>query len=146
MEWRVRDGVLNTWTRETVQAWSGFWPGIPTRVFHLLASNDSSVEARLRPGNRLDIFVNGAFAVWIATNEQGVPVAYGRDEAHPLTHFLGRMQPYGPVRLWSAAYEPGDWWHVVMVDYELFAGELPYSFDPPRDRTAHAPERANDRG
>ena len=131
--WIVRDGVHSPWSPDQVAGWRGFWPGIPTRVFHLLAARDPSVAVALRDGNRLDISIDGRFAVWIAVDEEGVPVAYGREEAHTYTHFLGRMEAYGPVRLWTAAYEPGDAWKVTMVDYELFYGELPVDFGPPSD-------------
>ena len=138
--WVLRNGELAEWTAETVAGWSGFWPGIPTRVFHLLASNDPSVEVTLREGNRLDVTVDGRFAVWIALDDDANPVAYGRDEAHTYTHFLGRMEQYGPVRLWATAYEPGDLWRVTMVDYELFEVDMPVSFAPPEDRVSHRPE------
>jgi hypothetical protein len=138
--WMVRDGVRSEWTPEQVSGWRGFWPGIPTRVFHLLAARDPSIEVVLREGNRLDVEIDGRFVVWIALDDQGVPVAYGRDEAHTYTHFLGRMETYGPVRLWTAAYEPGDMWKVTMVDYDLFGGDLPVSFDPPTDADTHRPD------
>lgn len=143
--WTVRDGTLSDWPEDQVSGWSGFWPGIPTRVFHLLATGDPSVDVTLREGNRLDIEVDGRFAVWIALDADGTPVAYGRDEAHTYTHFLGRMETYGPVRLWTAAYEPGDLWRVTMVDYDLFEGDLPVSFAPPVDLMAHRPD-ARQRG
>jgi len=139
--WTLREGELERWSPDVVADWSSFWPGIPTRVFHLLASEDPSVSVQLRPGNRLDVHVDGRFAVWISTDDTGVPVAYGRAESHALTHFLGRMEDYGPVRLWTSAYEPGDEWRVTMVDYELFQGRLPVSYSPPANRETHDPAR-----
>ena len=138
--WIVRDAETSTWSAEEVAGWRGFWPGIPTRVFHLLASDDPSVEVDLRDGNRLDIRVDGRFAVWIGLSDDGTPVAYGREESHTSTHFLGRMEEYGGVRLWTAAYEPGDMWKVTMVDYDLFDKVLPVSFGLPHDRGSHRPD------
>jgi hypothetical protein len=140
--WMIRDGEHSPWSVDEVSGWRGFWPGIPTRVFHLLATNDSSLEVELREGNRLDVRLDGRFAVWIALDDDAVPVAYGREESHTYTHFLGRMEQYGPVRLWSAAYEPGDLWQVTMVDFDLFDDTLPVSFDPPTDRESHRPAPA----
>ncbi|MEO1250834.1 MAG: hypothetical protein AAFW81_00630 [Pseudomonadota bacterium] len=129
--WTDRNGALEAWSDEEVAGWRSFWPGIPTRVFHLLASEDDSVEARWRDGV-LDIYIDGEWAVWIANDEDGTPVAYGRDERHTDTHFLGKALPYGDVTLWSEAIEPGGDWRVVMVDYELLYEPHEVSFDQPR--------------
>lgn len=133
------DPALTTWDGDTVAGWRGFWPGIPTRVFHLLASNDPSVEARLNGESRLDIFVDGTFAVWIAFDGDAKPIAYGREESHVETHFLGAYHDYGPVRLWGTAYEQGDQWSVTMVDYELIEGEMPVSYAEPSNLTDFNP-------
>ncbi len=69
--------------------------------------------------DRIDFYVDQKFAVWIATDPSGAPVAYGRNDNHKETHFLGEMLPYGPVTLWKEAIEPGGQWRVVMVSYEL---------------------------
>lgn len=142
--WRVRNGELADWPPEMVAGFRSFWPGIPTRVFHLLASNDPSVRVEYLDGDRLDVFVDGEFAVWIAAAPDGRPVAYGRNESHTETHFLGRPESYGPVTLWSTAYEPGDSWRVVMVDYVLFpeGQEYPVSWAPPADLAEHRPGEA----
>ena len=127
------ESELSQWDSDTVNGWRSFWPGIPTRVFHLLASNDASVEARALFDHRLDIFIDGQFVVWIALDGSGKPIAYGRSESHVETHFLGAYQPYGPVELWSTAYEPGDQWSVTMVDYTLFTDDIPVSYEAPAD-------------
>ena len=129
--WTMRNGELSDWDEATVAGWASFWPGIPTRVFHLLASNDPDVEAVWRDGV-LDIFINGARVVWIATDEAGTPVAYGREDRHTDTHFLGKALDYGAVKLWSEAIEPGGDWRVVMVDYELLSAPHTVSFEAPR--------------
>lgn len=71
-------------------------------------------------------------------------MAYGRSEDHSGTHFLGRMEEYGPVRLWAKAFEPGDRWEVTMADYHLFEEDLPVSFQPPSDTAVHHPDRGED--
>lgn len=129
--WTVRNGVLETWSDAQVSGWRSFWPGIPTRVFHLLANDDPAVDARWRDGV-LDIFIDRQRAVWIAADEEGTPVAYGREERHSDTHFLGKALPYGNVTLWSEAIEPGGDWRVVMVDYQLLDQPHDVSFDPPQ--------------
>jgi len=143
---RARDagaGMLTEWDAQAVTGWRSFWPGIPTRVFHLLASNDPSVEARALHDHRLDIFVDGTFAVWIAMDANARPVAYGRSESHTETHFLGAYETYGPVELWSTAYEPGDEWAVTMVDYTLYTEEMPVSYDPPSNFSNFDPDDAS---
>lgn len=122
---------LTEWDDDTVSGWRRFWPGIPTRVFHLLASNDPSVEARMNGESRIDIYVDGAFAVWIAIDGEGKPIAYGREESHVATHFLGAYYDYGPVRLWGTAYEQGDQWAVTMVDYHLIEDDMPMDYSAP---------------
>jgi len=131
--------ILTTWDEDTVAGWNGFWPGIPTRVFHLLASEDPSVEARMNGDHRIDIFVDGQFAVWIGIDADAKPIAYGREESHVETHFLGAYFDYGPVRLWSTAYEQGDQWSVTMVDYKLIEGDMPVSYQSPEDVTDFNP-------
>lgn len=130
--WTVRNGELSTWDAEQIAGWRSFWPGIPTRVFHLLASDDPSVEAVLAD-DILDIFVDGEWVVWIAMDPEGTPVAYGRENRHTDTHFLGRSLDYGNVRLWSEATEPGGDWRVVMLDYELLTQPHNVSFAAPND-------------
>lgn len=128
--WTMRDGAVTGWDAETVNGWRSFWPGIPTRIFHLLASDDPSVTVKWRDGV-MDFFIEGQRVVWIATNEEGIPVAYGRDERHSDTHFLGKTLAYGDVNLWSVAIEPGEDWRVVMVDYKLLQEPHTISFEPP---------------
>jgi len=133
-------GALTEWDAQTVQGWRSFWPGIPTRVFHLLASNDPTVEARALHDHRLDIYVDGAFDVWIDIDANARPIAYGRSESHTETHFLGAYETYGPVELWSTAYEPGDEWAVTMVDYVLYTDEMPVSYGSPSDLNDFDPD------
>lgn len=106
------------WDADRVNGWKSFWPGIPTRVFSLIAQNHPSLTYELFP-DRIDFFVDGTFAVWISVSKDGVPLAYGRNKEHTETHFLGEVMPYGPVKLWKEATEPGGQWKVEMVDYEL---------------------------
>ena len=128
--WTMRDGEITEWELEAVNGWRSFWPGIPTRIFHLLASDDPSVSVAWRDGV-MDFFIDGRRVVWIATNEQGTPVAYGREDRHSDTHFLGKTLPYGDVNWWSAAIEPGEDWRVVMIDYALLHEPHTVSFEPP---------------
>ncbi len=130
--WTVRNGEQSEWSSEQVAGWNSFWPGIPTRVFHLLASNDPSVRAEWRDGV-IDIFIAGRRVVWIATDTEGTPVAYGREDRHTDTHFLGKPLQYGDVTLWSEAIEPGGDWRVVMVDYQLLTEPHTISFAPPQN-------------
>ena len=129
--WTVRNGALSSWDEATVTGWKGFWPGIPTRIFHLLAIDDPGVTPVWRDGV-IDIFIDGQRVVWIATDDAGTPVAYGRDERHTDTHFLGKPLDYGNVTLWSEAIEPGGDWRVVMIDYELLTDPHTVSFHPPK--------------
>jgi len=129
--WTNRNGDSSIWDEATVAGWASFWPGIPTRVFHLLATNDPAVKPVWRDGV-IDIFIDGARVVWIATDEAGTPVAYGREDRHTDTHFLGKPLKYGAVTLWSEAIEPGGDWRVVMVDYQLLSAPHTVSFEPPR--------------
>lgn len=128
--WRIRNGEFTNWPAEQVAGWRSFWPGIPTRVFHLLAKNDPGVEARWRDGV-IDIYIDEKRVVWIATDPEGTPVAYGREDRHTDTHFLGKPLDYGDVTLWSEAIEPGNDWRVVMVDYELLYEPHTQSFEAP---------------
>jgi len=128
--WTDRNGEMTEWSSEQVTGWRSFWPGIPTRIFHLLASNDPSVTPVWRDGV-MDFFIDGKRVVWIATDEEGTPVAYGRDDRHTDTHFLGKPLAYGDVTLWSEAIEPGGDWRVVMVDYVLLREPHSVSFEPP---------------
>ncbi len=128
--WTSRDGSVTEWEAETVEGWKSFWPGIPTRIFHLLASDDPSLSVTWRDGV-MDFTIDGQRVVWIATNEEGIPVAYGRENRHSDTHFLGKMLAYGDVNLWSEAIEPGDDWRVVMIDYTLLKKPHTISFEPP---------------
>jgi len=130
--WTLNNGELRQWNDAEVAGWASFWPGIPTRVFHLLASDDPSVEPRLRDGV-IDIFVDGVRAVWIGTDAGGTPVVYGREDRHTDSHFLGRPLQYGDVTLWSEASEPGGDWHVVMIDYALLTEPHGVTFAPPID-------------
>lgn len=128
--WTLRNGERTEWNTEMVNGWRSFWPGIPTRIFHLLASDDPSVTPVWRDGV-MDFYIDDRRVVWIATDEDGVPVAYGRNERHTDTHFLGKPLPYGDVTLWSEAIEPGGDWRVVMVDYVLLQVPHSVSFEPP---------------
>ncbi len=128
--WTLRNGEMREWSAAQIAGWQSFWPGIPTRVFHLLASDDPSVEPRLRDGV-IDIFINGERVVWIGTDVEGTPVVYGREDRHTDSHFLGRPLPYGDVTLWSEATEPGGDWRVVMIDYELLTEPHSVSFARP---------------
>lgn len=130
MGWSRNKDSIYTWEDNQVKGWRSFWPGIPTRVFHLIASNDPSLSYKVFP-DRIDFFVNDQFAVWIATSPDGLPVAYGREQAHTETHFLGEIRPYGPVKLWDTAHEPGGQWSVLMVDYELLDDLSGLSYEPP---------------
>ncbi len=128
--WTQRDGQVSDWDAETINGWRSFWPGIPTRIFHLLASDDPSLTVAWRDGV-MDFFIDGRRVVWIATNDAGTPVAYGREDRHSDTHFLGKSLPYGNVNLWSEAIEPGGDWRVVMVDYQLLQAPHTISFEAP---------------
>lgn len=128
--WTLRNGETTEWDQETVNGWRSFWPGIPTRIFHLLASDDPGVTPVWRDGV-MDFYIDDKRVVWIATDENGVPVAYGRDERHTDTHFLGKPQRYGDVTLWSEAIEPGGDWRVIMVDYVLLQEPHSVSFETP---------------
>ena len=130
--WTLRNGELSNWDDATVSGWQAFWPGIPTRIFHLLAADDPSLSYKWRDGV-IDFFVDGKRVVWIGASEQGTPVAYGRDDRHSITHFLGKSLAYGDVTLWSEATEPGGNWRVVMVDYELLTEPHKISFEPPSE-------------
>ncbi len=130
--WTVRNGEHSDWSAEQVAGWNSFWPGIPTRVFHLLASNDPAVRTEWRDGV-IDIFLDDKRVVWIATDPHGTPVAYGREDRHTDTHFLGKPLQYGDVTLWSEAIEPGDDWRVVMVDYQLMMEPHTISFTAPQN-------------
>ena len=130
--WTMRNGALSAWEDNTVNGWRSFWPGIPTRIFHLLASDDPSLSYKWRDGV-IDFFIDGQRVVWIATDERGTPVAYGRDERHTITHFLGKPLQYGDTVLWSEATEPGGAWRVIMVDYELLTESHTVSFAPPEE-------------
>ncbi|MEO1245303.1 MAG: hypothetical protein AAFX56_06405 [Pseudomonadota bacterium] len=126
--WTVRDEEYSDWPDAQVAGWRSFWPGIPTRVFHLLATNDPGIHAEWRDGV-IDIFVDDTRVVWIATDPEGTPVAYGREDRHTDTHLLGRPLQYGDVTLWSEAIEPGGDWRVVMVDYRLLNKPHTQSFE-----------------
>lgn len=122
--WTVSRGELRDWPAEEVEDWSSFWPGIPTRVFHMIASEDPDLDIQWRDGV-MDVFYRGNRVVWIATNDDGLPVAYGRENRHSDTHFLGEMLTYGDVNLWSEATEPTGDWRVVMLEYKLYTGPMP---------------------
>ncbi len=128
--WTLRDGDLTAWETGAVNGWKSFWPGIPTRIFHLLASDDPGLSVKWRDGV-MDFFIDEKRVVWIATNEEGIPDAYGREDRHSDTHFLGKTLAYGDVNLWSEAIEPGGDWRVVMVDYTLLKEPHSISFEPP---------------
>ncbi len=112
------DGKIAVWDAKRLSGWQSFWPGIPTRIFHLIASKDPSLTYQVHE-DKIDFYIDGNFAVWIATDESGNPVAYGRSMNHKETHFLGEMLNYNSVRLWKEAFEPGGQWNVEMVDYQL---------------------------
>ncbi len=116
--WTLEDGHLKEWGENVVNGFKSFWPGIPTRIFHLIASEDPSLSYKLT-NDRINFYLNGEFVVWIATDPDGNPVAYGRSDDHSETHFLGEMIEYGSVRLWKEARETGGQWSVIMVDYKL---------------------------
>lgn len=44
--WIVREGDLTAWPEGQVSGWRNFWPGIPTRVFHLLAAAGAAAAHR----------------------------------------------------------------------------------------------------
>ncbi|WP_422861117.1 hypothetical protein [Flagellimonas sp. W118] len=126
--WTLEGNTLTEWEEKTVNGFRSFWPGIPTRIFHLIASNDPSLSYDLNE-DRIDFYVDGRFAVWIATDSNGNPVAYGRSNNHAETHFLGEMTDYGPIRLWKEAFEPGGEWSVLMVDYRLLKSLSDISYE-----------------
>ena len=129
--WTMSDGEYADWSEGQVNGWRSFWPGIPTRVFHLLAAKDPSVRAEWRDGV-IDIYIGGERVVWIATEPNGTPIASGREDRHTETHFLGKPLQYGDVTLWSEAIEPGGDWRVVMVDYQSLGEPHSVSFEPPQ--------------
>ena len=133
MGWTLEKGELSLWEESTVNGFRSFWPGIPTRIFHLLANNDPSLTYEV-DDDRINFSVDGQFVVWIATDPEGNPVAYGRSDNHAETHFLGEMIAYGPTRLWKEAYEPGGQWKVTMVDYKLLDDLSNISFDAPKNQ------------
>ena len=132
MGWTIKGDTLSIWEENKVQGYASFWPGIPSRIFHLIAKNDPSLTYSIEE-DRINFYINGEFAVWIATDNEGNPVAYGRSNNHAETHFLGQMLDYGPVRLWKEAHEPGGQWKVVMVDYQLLDDLSPISYDLPEE-------------
>ncbi|MEX0312663.1 MAG: hypothetical protein AB3N18_00685 [Allomuricauda sp.] len=123
-----QEGKVTPWNQNRVNGWQSFWPGIPTRIFSRLAKKDASVSFKVYE-DRIDFYVNDKFAVWIATSQNGSPVAYGRSKEHTETHFLGEIVPYGQVNLWKDAYEPGGHWRFTMVDYELLSDMDQISFE-----------------
>lgn len=131
--WSSMDGEIEDWEAGMVGGFSHFWRGIPTRVFHMLASNDPSIRAELRDDQVIDIYHNGERVVWIATDPEGKPVAYGREDRHTETHFLGELKTYGDVKLWDTATEPGGLWEVVMIDYELLKAPHTISYERPTE-------------
>ncbi|MCL6266150.1 hypothetical protein [Flagellimonas myxillae] len=129
--WTLKGDELTIWDEGLVNRFRSFWPGIPSRIFHLLASDDPSLTYEILE-DRINFSVDGKFAVWIATDEIGNPVAYGRSSNHKETHFLGEILDYGPVKLWKEAFEPGGQWRVVMVDYELLTDMSDISYATPK--------------
>lgn len=121
---------IAVWDSNKVKGWRSFWPGIPTRIFAMLARDDDSITYKVYE-DRIDFYINEIFAVWIATTVNGTPVAYGREKEHTETHFLGEVLPYGPVKLWKDAYEPGGLWRFTMVDYEILDNLTKVSFERP---------------
>ncbi len=121
------------WKENQVNGWKSFWPGIPTRIFSMLAKKHHSVSYKVYP-DRIDFYIDNIFAVWVATAKNGIPVAYGREKEHVETHFLGEVMAYGPVNLWRDAYEPGGQWQFTMVDYELLTDLSHVSFEPPKEQ------------
>lgn len=65
--WTWRNGELRVWSEEQVAGWRSFWPGIPTRVFSLLARGAPSVTPSLERGV-IDIEIGGERVVWIGTD------------------------------------------------------------------------------
>ncbi|WP_222983070.1 hypothetical protein [Flagellimonas meishanensis] len=116
--WTITKGQLEVWDDEKVNNWKSFWPGIPTRIFHLLAIKDPHLSYLVKE-DRIDFFIDNAFVVWISCDLNGNPVAYGRSNNHAETHFLGKIIKYGNLNLWDSAYEPGGQWWVQMIDYVL---------------------------
>lgn len=132
--WTVDQDSIIQWNEQTVNGFRSFWLGIPARIFHLIASDDPSLSYKIH-ADRIEFHVDGSFAVWVACDPEGNPVAYGRSDNHAETHFLGRILDYGSVRLWSEAFEPGGLWRVEMVDFKLLSSEdlLQVSYSTPRN-------------
>ena len=130
--WTLENDEVTEWEERTVDGFRSFWPGIPTRIFHLIASNNPDLSYTMED-DRINFYVDGEFAVWIATDLEGNPVAYGRSNNHAETHFLGEMMAYGPVRLWKEAFEPGGQWSVTMVDYKLLNTMSNISYSKPKN-------------
>lgn len=130
--WTMENEEVTQWEERTVNGFRSFWPGIPTRIFHLIATNDPSLSYEIKE-DRITFYIDGEFVVWIATDPEGNPVAYGRSNNHVETHFLGEMMAYGPVRLWKEAFEPGGQWGVLMVDYQLLSTLSNVSYSQPKD-------------
>ncbi len=116
--WSIDSSGVKVWENEKVANFQSFWTSIPTRIFHLLAKNDSSLSYELDE-NRIEFYIDGKFVIWIALDDNGDPIACGRSNNPRKTHFLGKMTNYGNVRLWKEATEPGGEWNVVLVDYQL---------------------------
>lgn len=125
---KTEKSQITLWSHNRVNGWRSFWPGIPTRIFAMLARKDPSVSYKVYE-DRIDFYIDEKFAVWIATSQNGSPVAYGRNKEHTETHFLGEIVPYGPVNLWKDAYEPGGHWRFTMIDYELLTDLSQVSFE-----------------
>ncbi|SHH09266.1 hypothetical protein [Flagellimonas flava] len=130
--WTSKNNQVTAWDEQMVNGFRSFWPGIPTRIFHLIASNDPHLTYEIKE-DRIIFYIDGEFVVWIATDPKGNPVAYGRSNNHAETHFLGEMLPYGPVRLWKEAFEPGGQWGVLMADYQLLPTLSNVSYSQPKD-------------
>ncbi|MEM9647638.1 MAG: hypothetical protein AAF969_04095 [Bacteroidota bacterium] len=130
--WTMGNEEVTPWEERTVNGFRSFWPGIPTRIFHLIATNDPSLSYEIKE-DRIIFYIDREFVVWIATDPEGNPVAYGRSNNHAETHFLGEMLTYGPVRLWKEAVEPGGQWGVLMVDYQLLSTLSNVSYSQPKD-------------
>jgi hypothetical protein len=133
--WFLRDGEFERFTDDHLALERGFWKRDMFRSFHLMASDDPSIELRMNGEDRLEVYENGGeILCWFKLSPSNEPILWGAAVGdYPIEFIFGPLRRYGNIRVpaWGG-FTDGSW-RFDMLQARGSVKPPPVSYAPPQE-------------
>lgn len=133
--WFLRDGTVTAFSDEELADERSSWKRDMFRMFHLIASEDESIELRMNGMHRLEVLerASGELLCWFRLNVTNEPVLWGAGNGGEaaLEFMFGPLGQFGNIRVprWGGFVDGT--WRFDMLDAQGSALPPPVSYDRP---------------